>query len=65
MRMLARVELWRARTRAAVDRGGGGVGQGADWVAMRRPKMAEGGDRGGERPRWVVLLTIAAEQLQE
>jgi hypothetical protein len=34
---------------AAVDRGGGGVGWGADRVAVHRLRPAEGGGRGGRR----------------
>jgi hypothetical protein len=53
MRMLARAASWRARTGAAVDRGGGGVGRGADRIAVCRPRLAKGGGRcsgrGGRR----------------
>jgi hypothetical protein len=55
MRMLAWAASWRARTGAAVDRGGGGVsqggggrvGRGAEWVVARRPRPVEGGGRCG------------------
>jgi hypothetical protein len=49
MRMLVRAASWRARTGAAVDRGGGGVGQCADRVGARRLRSAEGGGRCGSR----------------
>jgi hypothetical protein len=56
-----RVAPWRAWTGAAVngmveesagaavDRGGGGVGWGADWVAVHRLRPAEGGGQGSRR----------------
>jgi hypothetical protein len=77
MRMLASAALWWARTGvveesigAAMDRGGGGVGRGADRVAARRLRPTEGGGRGGRRwPSGIglaraVLLSVAVGQRQ-
>jgi hypothetical protein len=64
--MLARETSWRARTRvveestgAVVDQGGGGVGRGAEWVAVCRPRPAKGGGQGQGSHQWPPGVSLA------